>query len=323
MLNAKIADALKDYTLTDTISSVQVSFSGEFEEKMERFIKQKQRNRKVILLTQRVALAAVITAFAVAWLYLMILPRNEGVLNPLSPSQQEGSSLEQEQSHDTPYDMSGDKTIALEPPPEPTGMLIIRNDEPNMGVDEDLRRGINSWDEAGDQASFDLLNPNEIPTLSDSHKSTDLRFIELLQTGENGSFPCVAALYYVSFYTDNPQTTDVWYLYFFQYYLGSNRNIEMLSEDSWSVSSQIRGDYTIFMEAEPPEEIILHDIEALLYPFFLRNYDKSPGLNFLAIQWERNNVLFRIVVPTGYTADLIPFTKNDLLTIAELIIMQR
>ena len=319
ILNSKIADAVKNYALTDTVSTVPVSFSEEFEDKMERFIKRKQRSRKIILISQRVALAAVIIALAGSWMYLMALPRYDEGFSPLSPPQQEGSNLEQEQPHDdTPYDTPDDDLIVPKPLPEPSGLLVIRNDEVNMGVDSGLRQGITSWDEARDFASFDLREPTVLP------EGTQLRFIELLQTGENGSYPCVAALYAVSFRNNSALPAGMWHLYFFQYYLGSSGSIELIEDDVWVLPTS--GGYrniavSMAMEAEPAETVKVGEAEVMIYAFSLTNsYDVTESSEFFVLHWVQNDTLFRILAPTGYADGIASFSFEELLTMVESII---
>jgi len=118
LLNSKITNAVKDYELTESVSSYPVSFSKGFEEKMDRFIKRKHRNRRILIVTQRTAMAVFTLALVGTLIYMMILPQNEDNLNPLSQSGQESSHVEPEQPHNVdaadvpslpPNDSTGDE----------------------------------------------------------------------------------------------------------------------------------------------------------------------------------------------------------------------
>jgi len=317
ILNSKIANAVKDYTLTDEVSCVPVSFSGEFEEKMERFIKRKQRSRKIHLISQRVALAVLTIALAGSWLYLMALPRNEDGLESLPASQQGGLNPGQEQPPDTPQDTPGDGTVLLGPPPEPTGMLVIRNDEVDMGHDSALRQGINSWDEARSLVGFDLLEPAVLP------EGTELFIIEFMQSGENGSYPCAAALFTVPFGDRSHISLGYLHLYYFQYYLGAGGSIELLEESEW-IQSSPGGNRLISMKAEPAEVVWVGGAEVLFYTFSLGSADTRYHIGseteFFVLHWVQNDVLFRIVAPIVSVAEVVSLSREDLLAIAESVI---
>jgi len=91
-LNSKIAEAVKNYDLTDNVVISAVTFSSEFENNMDRFIKRKNRNRKIMLVAKSSILSVFVIALISTWVFVMLLPRNEGNIDPLSPSHHEGSN---------------------------------------------------------------------------------------------------------------------------------------------------------------------------------------------------------------------------------------
>jgi len=319
--NHKIASAAKAYTITDTVDFAYASFTDEFEEKMERFIKRKQRSRKIYLVSQRFALAVLTVALAGSWLYLMTLPRNGDGIHSSSVSQQDGSSPGQELPQDAPHNTPGDETTVPVPPPDPTGLLVIRNDEVNMGVDSRLRQGIISWDEARSLTSFDLQEATVLP------EGAELSFIEFSQTGENGSYPCAAALYTVPFHDRTGQHAGMWHLYYFQYYIGTSGRIELLEESEWLLGFTGRKSL-IFVKAEPAEVVSISEVDVMLYTFSINSSNTFDLVDltseFLALHWVQNDVLFRIVAPTGFYGDnIVSLSREELLVMAESIIKDK
>jgi len=452
--NPKIADAVKAYDLTDNTESVPGTFSTEFENKMERFIKRKQRSYKIHKIVQRSVIAVFTIALVGSLFYLLLLPQNEEGFS----AQQGDPSVSHELPHDTSDNpaqddvyvvidsvddlidvnlyidniysgdsvcvariyisegvtfsiqaeagsgstvFSGLKTSAdevgmsgewysysnypqaphtstipfieiaqgfyylyignsgldelkfisvqissnspnasiellIDPhtdhtAPEPTGVLFIRNDEPNMGFNQKLREGIRSWDEARSLASFNLMVPPHLSGLNkdnpnNPYRDVELRFIELLQAGENLSYPCVAALFEMPSYNvdHNEIPLGVWHLYFFQYYLGSNGNVVMLEKDEWTVPPSSGIISSIKMEVTDSVEVFtIADTEIFSYNFFYESlYDEWYG--FIVVHWVYNDILFRIVVPHGYIDDHgiehARFIDTELLSMASSII---
>ena len=325
-LNSKINEAVNSYDLTDNIGSSTATFSPEFEDKMDRFIKRKTRNRKILKIAQHSAIAVFIIALIGAWLFLMLLPQNEGISDPLSMTQPEGSDTEHEQpyddEHEQPHDHSPENIIVItdsdsivETLPEPSDLLIIRNDEPNLGIDQTSREGINSWEEAQALASFNLKEPTHLPL-----DGLVLRFITLTEVGENGSFPFVAALYEMPILSNSSQPVGAWHLYYYQYYLDTSGSVEIVNQDLWTTGSIGRGFNTVHMNSEPGVFSLIGDTEVYLYTFFYSVNNDSRTSEFQALHWISNNVLYRIVTPIGYADDIVSFTCDDLLAMAESII---
>ena len=321
----KIIKALKDYEITEETQPVNVSFSKEFEDKMDKFILQKKRRGKIILITQRAAVAVIALALAGSWLYLMLLPRYQDEMIP-------GSEVEGQDPH--PVEVKNPEeldNIIIGPknPEQPTGQLIIRNEEPQMGVDSGLRRGITSWEEAHKEATFDLTYPTVLPD------RTYLHFIELFQTGEDGSYPCAGALLHKPMIPDTIEPKGVAFLYFFQYYLGSQGNVELsdYNEISRPLGPGFPGEsWKYQMVTTPSDIIIIDDIEVKKYFFFHTNIElynndiKTDNYfendsKFLVLHWIQNDVLFRIVAPIfEIDYDTVSFAINDLLPMAESLI---
>jgi len=318
----KLINALKEYDFTEKTQPVQVSFSKEFEEKMDRFITRKKRTGKIILITQRAAVAAIVLTLAGSWLYLMMQQNPEGVVS--SPGLTQGS---QDDIAPTPEQIDN-IPIGPKNPQQPTGRLIIRNEEVGMGHNSGLRRGIPSWEEAHREATFDLTYPVVLP------ERTYLHFIDLLQMGENGSYPCAGALLHKPMIHDTVEPTGVAFLYFFQYYLGNRRDIEFAdyNEVSRPLGLDFPGEtWKYLMQAESPETFLIDDTEVIKYLFFhtdielykndIREKHFERDSKFLVLHWIQNDVLFRIVAPIfEINYGVYSFTLDDLLPMAEGLI---
>ena len=85
--DVKLIRALKEYKFTDTATPTTATRSKEFEERMERLVRQKQRNYNLRVFSQRAAVAVIAIALFGSFFYLLLLPRNEGVL-PLNTEEQ-------------------------------------------------------------------------------------------------------------------------------------------------------------------------------------------------------------------------------------------
>ena len=83
----RLIEALKGYDFSDSVTSTPVTFSGEFEAKMERLIRKKQRSYNLRVFSQRAAAAVVVIALLGSFLFLLLLPRNAGELTPLNIGQ--------------------------------------------------------------------------------------------------------------------------------------------------------------------------------------------------------------------------------------------
>jgi len=76
----KIAGALKEYDLTDTITSTPVSFSQEFEMRMEKLIRQKQRSYDVRVLFQHAVPVLLVVALIGSLFFLLLHQQDFGVI---------------------------------------------------------------------------------------------------------------------------------------------------------------------------------------------------------------------------------------------------
>ena len=79
-----LADALKKYKFTETGTPTSADFSDEFEIKMGRFIRRKQRGHNIRIISQRAAVAVLTIALFGSFFYLLILPHTAGNIVPLS-----------------------------------------------------------------------------------------------------------------------------------------------------------------------------------------------------------------------------------------------
>ena len=70
--NAKIRNAVKAYNLAESADITPVSFSAEFETKMEKFIHQKQRSHDLRVFSLRLAAAVVSVALFGSWMFFML-----------------------------------------------------------------------------------------------------------------------------------------------------------------------------------------------------------------------------------------------------------
>jgi len=98
--NIKLAGALKDYKFTDTGTPASETFSKEFEVKMERLVRQKQRSYKTRVYAQRAAAAVVTIALFGSFLYLLLLPRNAENPAPFNTEQEQAQLPDPEPAPD-------------------------------------------------------------------------------------------------------------------------------------------------------------------------------------------------------------------------------
>jgi len=92
--NIKLENALKDYVFPGDVTAAPVKFSGAFEAKMERFIRQKQRNYNLLVFSGRAAVAVISIALIGSFLYLVLLPHNTEESPPIEPVQDENDTPE-------------------------------------------------------------------------------------------------------------------------------------------------------------------------------------------------------------------------------------
>jgi len=313
--NRRISNAVKSYIPKESIDNTTMSFSEEFEVKMEKFIRRKQRSRNIFVYSRRTAAVAIAITFFGSWVYLMLLQRHdpdEALQGNSAPH--EISAIGSIFGTTATTGAENDSNIqAVHPNPE--GELIIGNTEPRVGPGAMLRKGIMSWEEARASVLFNIKEPLVLP------KAANLLFLELLQLGENNSYPCAAALYQVPFKGDSIiESGGAWHLYFYQYYVGSERNI-ILPTEMKGVFELSNTTYEYIMSRDPYEITKINNVEVLSYEFHY-TYSNGDISTFLALHWVQDDILFRIVAPVGYAhTDIISFTFDDLFAIAHSLIM--
>jgi len=323
--NSKITNAINDYDLRETICTDPISFSDRFEKKMERLIRRKQRHRKCVVVIQRLTLAVSLSVLIGAWLFTMLLQRGEDGMTPHSGiATTEGTSgiitapAESEDITAETYDLDDpiNDPQAQGTPPQPTGTLIIYNDEPIMGIDAGLRSGITGWEEAREAVAFEIREPTALPS------GSELLFIELSERGENGSYPCAAALFLMPMGEGEDGETGAWHLYLHQYYLGSEGTVVLAGEEEGTSTLHMgpgntRNEYRV--ETSQSATVSLGGTDILIYTLHYIN-TKGESSSFHVLHWIEDNILFRITAPIGHVDFMESFHFDDLLRMAESLI---
>jgi len=117
--NNKISDALKEYKFKKADTPPNVTFSKEFETKMGRVIRQKQRNYNVRVFTQRAAAAVITLAVFGSFFYLLLLPRNAEEIRPMSTIEElepDPEPAPDETTDENPSETPNETTDALDDP---------------------------------------------------------------------------------------------------------------------------------------------------------------------------------------------------------------
>ncbi|MCL2627926.1 MAG: hypothetical protein FWD44_04415 [Oscillospiraceae bacterium] len=164
--NEKIINALKDYDFAEVTAPVQVSFSKEFDAKMDRFIRQKKRMRSVITTLKRSAVAVFAIAIVGSLFYLLMMQQNP---DEPTPGLHQGSDTP---PVDSMYFESGETKILFEFQQEKALLMqplqvlpfYLEGDYDSFYATQttstDIRQGF--YEPGDDQLPFDIISFIEI-----------------------------------------------------------------------------------------------------------------------------------------------------------------